>query len=55
MNLKSNLVVPAMVMSWIEEMRDKSQGRNSRDNRYLMLEYTHRVIGKALDDYKLGK
>jgi len=55
MELKNKMIVPAMVISWIEEMRDNKQNRNSRENRYLMLEYTHRVIGKALSDYKVSK
>jgi len=56
MNVESkNPVVPAMVRSWIEDMLDNKQNANMRQNRYMMLEYTHRVIGKALDLHRIKK
>lgn len=54
MNVESkNPVVPAMVRSWIEDMLDHKQNANMRQNRYMMLEYTHRVIGQALEKYRV--
>lgn len=54
MDVKSP-IIPAMVRSWIQEMLDRKERPQTRQNRFLMLEATHRVIGKALDDYNLRK
>jgi len=48
-------VVPAMIRSWIAEMLDKKERPQTRQNRYLMLEAAHQVIGKALDTYNMSK
>lgn len=53
-DMKSH-VVPAMIKSWIDEMMNKKEQPTTRDNRYMMLEYTHRVIGQALHQYESRK
>jgi len=55
MNEVKNPVLPAMVRSWMEDMLDTKQNKNTRQNRYMMLEYCHRMIGKALDQYRASK
>lgn len=50
---KNENIVPAMIKSWVDDMLDPSANAQHKHNRYLMLEYTHRYIGKALNTYTL--
>ena len=52
---ESQNLVPPMIRSMVEGMLDKKQPFNHRENRYMMLEYVHRYIGKALDEYLVNK
>jgi len=45
-------IVPIMIRNWIQEMLDQKQNSNFRHNRYMSLEYTHRIIGDALKKYE---
>jgi hypothetical protein len=53
MQYNSNLV-PPIIQNWISDMLNKSHNKQHRHNTYMMLEYVHRVLGKALDEYNVG-
>jgi hypothetical protein len=48
-------LVPPIVKGMVHGMLDKKQPFNHRENRYMMLDYVHRYIGKALDEYLANK